>query len=212
MKIGVIGLAGAGKDTAAEAFGLPVVRLAAPLKDAARALFGPTFDDRDVKEKAVLVRTVDLITACERCADMLDLREPSKLAQLVCKTFPVTFDSLYISPREFQQRLGTDVIREIQPAAFRQYIAMLDCDLVCPDVRFQDEAAMFDWLLCIVRPGVAPVANHQSENMAREFTAQYQRDRMATCGRLIWIENDSSIAALQSKVRTVYAWLRECAR
>lgn len=212
MKIGIIGLAGAGKDTAAEAFGLPVVRLAAPLKDAARSLFGPTFNDREVKEKEVAVRTVDLIDACERCANTLDLRDRGQLAQLVCKVFSVTFDTLYISPRQFQQRLGTDVIRAIQPAAFRQYIAMLDCDLVCPDVRFPDEAAMFDWLLCVVRPGVEPVAAHPSEAMAQEFTEQFQRDKIMVSGRVVWVENDSDITELQSKVRVIYAWLRACTR
>ena len=58
MKIGILGLAGAGKDTIAtkisKELGLSIDRYAAPLKQAALRVFGESFDDRTAKDVAVL--------------------------------------------------------------------------------------------------------------------------------------------------------------
>ena len=85
IKIGLVGLAGAGKDTAAlilqrvlaeqgKHFGID--RYAALLKKCSQQVFGDNFDDRDVKEEMVFVTPTladKMIDATDNCQPVLGL-------------------------------------------------------------------------------------------------------------------------------------------
>lgn len=91
-------------------------------------------------------------------------------------------DRLTISPRRFCQLLGTEGGRSVRPSFWvdvlrariaklgttvpgpvaRKYGPYADVALV-PDVRFKNEAQVCDYVIGVSRPGVAPVAEHDSE-------------------------------------------------
>lgn len=192
MRIGFIGLAGAGKDTAAnlcletlKGSGFTIDRFAGPLKRAAERVFGEHFDDRDVKEVPVPVtgdlyeRMVDagFLCAVELFGENEDLLDKSSDA--FCKTF-LKFDHGYenldepelISPRVFQQLLGTDVMRSVQDSCFRDRFIGKD-RLLVPDCRFQNELDVLDAAFLIFNQDIVPVAKHISEEFAADLTEDY---------------------------------------
>ncbi|AUZ06339.2 hypothetical protein ADP71_31610 [Vitreoscilla sp. C1] len=181
MKIGIIGVAGSGKDTVASIIQqrfnqmgvqAEVCRFAEPIKAIAREVFGPEFDNRDVKEELVPF-THDM----KFLAEGVLWDAGARLLQHLKCHWRTKFETLLnrllvkdeISPRIFQQYVGTDLFRaidsnvwvnatEIQASKFE--VALL------PDVRFVDEAAVCDVLIVVNRPGVVAVAEHPSEVLA----------------------------------------------
>ncbi|CAL1776717.1 deoxynucleoside monophosphate kinase [Acinetobacter phage vB_AbaP_Fishpie] len=177
-KIGLIGLAGAGKDTVAvilqEALKersqvFEIDRYAGLLKEAARQVFGENFDDRNVKE---VDKFVDLYLA-DKIIDAtdyvylklnrsdIDLDEWNALCQK-------HIDSCtWMSPRKFQQLLGTEVGRTIDPDIWVNYLKSQDRNLIIPDVRFGNEDVDFNIL--ITRHPVPQGKLHASEVYAAEL-------------------------------------------
>lgn len=158
MKLGLLGLAGSGKDTAAEilqrvlreqGMDFQIKKYAGLLKEATRLAFGDNFDDRDVKEERVFV-TPDLADKIIDATDYIWLKlgfdhEHFELYNDLCTKH---IDSkTWISPREFQQLLGTDVVRTIDPDAWVKYLTEQDGNFIISDVRFANELLDFNVLL-----------------------------------------------------------------
>lgn len=206
MKIGLIGLAGSGKDTVAvilqEALReigqeFEIDRYADLLKEAARQVFGENFDDRNVKE---VDKFVDLYLA-DKIIDAtdyvylklnrpdIDLDEWNELCQK-------HIDSCtWMSPRKFQQLLGTEVGRSIDENIWVNYLKNQDRNLIIPDVRFGNEDVDFNIL--ITRHPVPKGKLHASEVFAAELQLS---DNPYDYVDYI-IHNDGSIEDLKRKVQ-----------
>ncbi|WPF70341.1 deoxynucleoside monophosphate kinase [Acinetobacter phage Abgy2021-4-1] len=206
FKIGLIGLAGNGKDTVAvilqEALKeighkFEIDRYAGLLKEATRQVFGENFDDRDVKE---VDKFVDLYLA-DKIIDAtdyvylklnrpdIDLDEWNELCQK-------HIDSCtWMSPRKFQQLLGTEVGREIDENIWVNYLKNQDRNLIIPDVRFGNEDVDFNIL--ITRHPVPQGKLHASEVYAAELQLS---DNPYDYVDYV-IHNDGSIEDLKRKVQ-----------
>lgn len=175
MKIGICGLAGDGKDTLAEllrqefaACGVhfQIARYAGLLKEAARQVFGDTFDNRDVKEEKVFV-TPELADKMIDATDYVQLKlgltpEQFDKWDSLCT---IHIDTLtWVSPRLFQQVLGTEVGREVDPNIWVNYIKNQTGNLIIPDVRFGNEE--LDVSILIARNPVPTGEVHPSEQYA----------------------------------------------
>lgn len=180
IKIGLLGLAASGKDTAAEILQrvlaeqgmcFPIMKYAGLLKEATRLAFGDNFDDRDVKEERVFV-TPDLADKIIDATDYICLKlgiideEEFELYNDLCVKH---IDSkTWISPREFQQLLGTDVVRTIDPDAWVNYLKRTDGNFIISDVRFANELLDFNVLLWR-NPTALPTGAHISEAFAQQL-------------------------------------------
>lgn len=204
-KIGLIGLAGAGKDTVAvilqEALKdigqeFEIDRYAGLLKETAKAVFGDNFDDRDVKEVLVPF-TVDLkikviIELCNLGTKLnLNLQEWLTYNHLCAEQFAELNE---ISPRLFQQLLGTEVGRAIDENIWVNYLKSQDRNLIIPDVRFGNEDV--DLNILITRHPVPKGKLHASEVYAAELQLS---DNPYDYVDYV-IHNDGSIEELKHKV------------
>lgn len=148
MQIAMIGLAGAGKDTSAlilqrvlkeRGMDFQIDRYAAPLKTAARTVFGPKFDDRDIKELPVWVDKDTAIEAALHCCHELGFTdaEHTLASEAFFEAMPL---SSRISPRLYQQLLGTEVIRNTRKSAFVDRLRNDKTrNLIITDSRFENE-------------------------------------------------------------------------
>lgn len=184
MKLGLVGLAGSGKDTAAEILQrvlaeqgmcFPILKYAGLLKEATRLAFGDNFDDRDVKEERVFV-TPDLADKIIDATDYVWLKlwgdDP-----IAMDTYFYDFTMLcqkhidsktWMSPRDFQQLLGTDVVRAIDPDAWVNYLTGQDGNFIVSDVRFANELLDYNVLLWR-NPTALPTGAHISEAFAQQL-------------------------------------------
>ena len=178
FRIGLLGLAGSGKDVAAEilqrvlheqGMHFEIKKYAGLLKEATRLAFGDTFDDRDVKEERVFVTP----TLADNIIDATDYiwlklgfgQEHFELFNDLCIKH---IDSkTWMSPRDFQQLLGTDVIRAIDPDTWVKYLTEQDGNYIVSDVRFANELVDYNVLLC--RHDIADIAEHVSEGFTRSL-------------------------------------------
>lgn len=176
MKLGLLGLAGSGKDTAAEilqrvlheqGIHFEIKKYAGLLKEATRLAFGDTFDDRDVKEERVFV-TPDLADKIIDATDYIWLKlgfgqEHFELFNDLCIKH---IDSkTWMSPREFQQLLGTDVVRAIDPDAWVKYLQKQDGNFIITDCRFGNEST--DYNVLMMRQDAPDIDSvHASEKFA----------------------------------------------
>lgn len=180
MKLGLYGLAGSGKDTAAEiihrvlleqGMHFEIVKYAGLLKEATRQAFGEDFDDRVVKEEQ---RYVDAALG-DRIIDATDyvwikLGLPDELFEEYNRLTTELIDTKrFLSPREFQQILGTDVVRKLDPDAWVNYLHRKDGNYIISDCRFGNE--MTDFTALLMRHD-APTNLHESER----FTATLMHD------------------------------------
>jgi len=221
MKIGIMGLAGAGKDTFAEYLlkymqGYSIEKFAAPLKNAAYQLFGTTFDDRDVKEEIATVCAQDCDNAVDLCLSVLRLPPVADIKQMIYDVFSTDDGENYpespitTSPRRFQQLLGTEVCRAIDQDCFVKRIDAMH-QVIVTDCRFQNEMAAMDEILLVVRPGVQPVASHESEQLAAELTQAYldcDETRFMFMGRVIHVvDNSGNLDELEQDAKHISRFL-----
>ena len=214
MKLGLIGLAGAGKDTAAvimqrilkEQTGehYTIERYAGLLKTCARKVFGDSFDDRDVKEVMIPVTKElhDLMIAvtsyCQRELGIYDDDDIARWHKLCNQHFGGLSE---VSPRLFQQLLGTEVGRAIDPNIWVNYLHSKDYNMIIPDCRFPNE--LVDKNILIIRHGV-PENIHSSE----EFAAHLQIDHTARLGVVDYVtRNTGTIKELETRLRFVLTTL-----
>ena len=210
MNIGLVGLKGVGKDTVAgimktvleeQGYTVELHKFADTLKDMTRNVFGATFDDRDVKEERVFV-TPELYNAMIDELDKLDML--MRLSPLGSETMwdiieDVLLQRTWISPREFQQLVGTDVARAMNLNVWVD-IAKAKVDHnninIFTDVRFGNE--LLDKNVLIVRDEVTPSSDeglHVSEKLAYDMTiVDVSRDYYK-------LYNNCNIKSLELKVR-----------
>lgn len=202
MKIGLIGLAGAGKDTAALLIQkiladngkvYKIDRFAKPLKDAAREVFGDAFDDRDVKEVPVKVDQDTMIEASFKALRKCHLNdvEMDYASELF---FEHLGFSDYLSPRKFQQLLGTEVGRAARSTVWSDRITKSTANLIVPDVRFSGEVV--DYNILITRHSVGLGSVHASEVLATEMQLGLDESYDAL------FTNTGTIDELEAKLRT----------
>lgn len=175
MRLGFLGLPEAGKDTAAlilqsvlaeQGMHFEIKKYAGLLKEATRLAFGDNFDDRDVKEERVFV-TPDLADKIIDATDYVWLKlgfdhEHFELFNDLCTKH---IDSkTWMSPRDFQQLLGTDVVRAIDPDAWVNYLKREDGNFIVSDVRFTNE--LLDYNVLLWRNNGAACMWHNSEALA----------------------------------------------
>lgn len=181
MKIGICGLAGDGKDTLAamllEEFKklgvyFEIDRYAALLKEGTRQVFGEDFDNRDVKEELVFV-TPELLDKMIDATDYLQLKlglNPEKFDVWNAACIKHIDSLTWVSPRLFQQLLGTEVGRSVDPDIWVNYIKNKSCNLIIPDVRFGNE--QLDYNILIIRNPVPTGKVHSSEAYAVDLRLQ----------------------------------------
>ena len=215
MRIGITGLAGAGKDIAAEILselsGIKVARYAAPLKQAALFVFGSTFDNRDTKEVRVpFYGTALEDRAIEAAIELQHIlfrteRERDEFAE---RFMQIVHPQEELSPREFQQLVGTECARAVSSTVFQEYLTR---DAIIPDVRFKEEADVLDWLIVIDRD--VPKLNHSSEDFAWNLIQNYRdgfffeerdwRDIMHSS----YIRNNGTIQELRTKLEDTLKYM-----
>lgn len=207
MKLGLIGLAGAGKDTAAvimqrilkEQTGehYTIERYAGLLKTCARKVFGDSFDNRDVKEVMIPVTKElhdKIIAVTSYCCLRLGLfGDDINLWHSLCTKHLGGLAE--ISPRLFQQLLGTEVGRAVDSNIWVDYLHSQDYNMIITDCRFPNE--LVDKNILIIRHDV-PENIHSSE----EFAAQLQADHTARLGVVDYvIHNTGTIEELETRLR-----------
>lgn len=207
MKIGLIGLAGAGKDTAAvimqrilkEQTGehYTIERYAGLLKTCARKVFGDSFDNRDVKEVMIPVTKElhdKIIAVTSYCCLRLGLfGDDIDLWHSLCNKHLGGLTE--ISPRLFQQLLGTEVGRAVYGNIWVDYLHSQDYNMIITDCRFQNE--LVDKRILIVRHDV-PAELHASE----EFAAHLQTNPSARQGVIDYvIHNTGTVEELETRLR-----------
>lgn len=179
MKIGLIGLAGAGKDTfalmlqeALRAHGREFVidRYAAPLKDLASKVFGYTLEqieDRDLKEKPVQFRRDEAIDHVFHCLENVLKFNDEQMDEASHLYFETFQGCRAMSPREFLQLFGTEVVRKVDKDAWRNRLQNQSGDFLVPDVRFGNEVLDFNILIKRYVPPTKPT--HSSEHLAYDL-------------------------------------------
>lgn len=154
MIVGICGFAGSGKDTVASFFmqkGFEKMSMADPLKDVTAAIFG--------LDRAMLQGDTPQSREWREKGDhMLSIFLGGKGVW--------QRDSL-ITPRLLLQRMGTDVMRNICGQDIWCDIMRKRAhgrNVVIPDIRFQNEADICDYIICIKR-GESPDLDdiHESE-------------------------------------------------
>ena len=214
MRIGITGLAGAGKDTAAEILselsGIKVARYAAPLKQAALFVFGSTFDNRDTKEVRVpFYGTALEDRAIEAAIELQHVlfrteRERADFAELFMQ---IVYPQEELSPREFQQLVGTECARAVSSTVFREYLTRTCSYTIIPDIRFEVEADVLDWLIVVDRD--IPKLIHPSEDYAWNLIQDYRGGYMANYDieNSLYITNNGTIQELRTKLEHMWAYL-----
>ena len=213
MKLGLLGLAGSGKDTAAEilqrvlreqGMNFEIKKYAGLLKEATRLAFGDNFDDRDVKEERVFV-TPDLADKIIDATDYVQLKlglDPStfELYNDLCTKY---IDSkTWISPRDFQQLLGTEVVRTVDPDAWVNYLKREDGNFIVSDTRFTNELLDYNVLLWRTdEKSSTPASNsHISEDLAWQCMLDVQyTDAPYLHDYTLW--NDGTLEGLERNIR-----------
>ena len=225
MRIGLIGVAGAGKDTAAKILsdltGKPVVSFAKPLHEAAIRIWGDTALNREEKEKEQIFG--------ERNFERFNDYHMALLAKINSAQNVITERNLYklltlrdlftdhatgrihetITPRKFMQLYGTEYWRSILPSVWVNLLQDEYDDCIVPDVRFVNEAMIFDLLIVIKRDGIAPVSSHASEEMANQFKDLCEQKEPikhwfgGIAKDLVVLENNGTIGSLEHKLKEI---------
>lgn len=180
MIIGIAGKAGAGKDTAAQILSklknMPVASFARPLHEAAKFVFGNDCLERDKKETPMPFG----VDGFNKYHDewLIPFLKTDEV-QSITKDNQVFYNQIYpvfndpvsgnfyeqLSPRKFMQLLGTEYFRFCKDDFFVCLMQNSHKDVIIPDVRFENEAAICDLVIGIYRD-VPSVNSHASEELA----------------------------------------------
>lgn len=178
LKIGILGLAGSGKDTFATMLvqelndlgampDLIIDRYAAPLKKLTANIFGLTLDeleDREIKEKPKQVNRDVMIEEVFHCLEGVLKFSDDELDEASHLFFENFQSAAAISPRQFQQVFGTEVVRKVKRTAWRDRLQNRPRDIVVPDVRFENE--LCDINILVKRFENIDRPKHTSEHLA----------------------------------------------
>lgn len=180
--IGVMGVAGAGKDYVSgllarklrrAGYDVQLQRYATPLKEMCARVFGPDCENRDEKEEEglVCIQSVDIAAYFDDPDAAMDelyhfygerglLDGPRHTTRFWC----------WSSPRLFQQLIG-QVGRNIHPNYWVE--AFNTCTrsdfVISPDTRFDNEVSNSEFVLFVSNAEAPPVSEHYSEFLARDL-------------------------------------------
>ena len=215
MRIGITGLAASGKDTAAEILseisGIKVARYAAPLKQAALFVFGSTFDNRDTKEVRVpFYGTALEDRAIEAAIELQHIlfRTERERYEFAERFMQIVHPQEELSPREFQQLVGTECARAVSSTVFQDYLTRTHSHAIIPDVRFEEEADVLDYLIVIDRPWVLKL-NHLSEDFAWKLIQKYRDDYLDDLDIMnsAYIKNNGTIQELRTELEDIWEYM-----
>ena len=215
MRIGITGLAGAGKDTAAEILselsGIKVARYAAPLKQAALFVFGSTFDNRDTKEVRVPFYGTALEDRAIEAAIELEhilFRTERERDEFTERFMQIVHPQEELSPREFQQLVGTECARAVSSTVFQDYLTRTHSYAIIPDVRFEEEADVLDYLIIIDRKWVLKL-NHRSEDYAWKLIQAYRDGAPDDLDIMnsAYIKNNGTIQELRTELEDTWEYM-----
>lgn len=179
MKIGILGLVGAGKDTFAlilqeHLSEFTIDKYAAPLKKLTARVFNCSLTSLECHKFKEQPKQLDrdLLTdevfSFLTCELNFDDEQMDKSAELFFNYFG---SARAISPREFMQLFGTDVVRAVKPTAWRDYLQDKDQNLIVGDVRFANE--LCDVNILIRRFKGIPKPAHKSEHYAYDLQFEH---------------------------------------
>ena len=232
IKIGIMGFAGAGKDTTADILwelhskekqSVALSRFAGHLKAMVDSVLGPGFHDRAVKEVEIEF-TKDLKNSAYTVITGFAYRNLSpeyfeQVSESEHLKEMLSWDT--ISSRRFQQWVGTEIFRTVDPNIWvdlaikmPEYVTKPDT-VIFTDARYETEVDRMDSLIFVHRPGVEPVAAHGSEALAQEvlnmrhpkFNCKMSELKSSTVvtfrGKPMWfIYNAYSLSRLKEIVRS----------
>lgn len=184
MRIGIAGLAGVGKNTAAdfvaERLGLPCVAFATPIHEAAKYVFGTLCLERAIKELSLpfekeefddtLKIAQSIMNECGVGLSDEELRTALKVAFTNRETGKIYEE---LSPRKFMQLFGTEFGRNIDEKIWVRAVENKYSDCVISDVRFENEMEICDAIILVERDAGAIEGNHISENLANSLSLLY---------------------------------------
>lgn len=157
FKIGILGLIGSGKDTFAGMLRTELNTLltqdlqeglfnldsyAAPLKELTSKIFGLSLDqleDRVIKEKPKQINRDVMLEEVFHCLERVLKFNDEELDKASHLYFEIFASNRAMSPREFQQLFGTEVVRKVKRNAWRDRVHNRNSNLIVPDVRFDNE-------------------------------------------------------------------------
>ncbi|KVD50594.1 hypothetical protein [Burkholderia ubonensis] len=220
--IGIMGLAGAGKDTVAQmiqrgmvSVGLQHVAIggfADYLRDIADHIGLNPFR-RETKETPHVVGRDEfenrLFDAIEhKFCRLLPMNTRAALFAYTyddCEKFLTDLRSsspyYSISPRQFMQTIGNagrKVSEDFWIKLARSKWSAMSGVVLVTDCRFANEAAVADKIILVSRPDVPPVAEHVSEQLAAALT-----EGAVTIPGMELIDNDGSLDDLEDEVETM---------
>ena len=184
------------------------------MKQAALFVFGSTFDNRDTKEVRVpFYGTALEDRAIEAAIELQHIlfrteRERDEFAE---RFMQIVHPQEELSPREFQQLVGTECARAVSSTVFQEYLTRTHSHAIIPDVRFEEEADVLDWLIVIDRD--VPKLNHHSEDLAWNLIQGYRDCAPAACldalniSNLAYIKNNGTIQELRTKLENIWEYM-----
>lgn len=176
IKVGILGLAGSGKDTFASMLqeelsklghDFQIDRYARPIKELTSRIFGLTLDEIEHRVTKELPTRINLTVLINECNAMLQYTlkfTPHEVEQAQDLLYNYFAGCTELSPRRFQQHFGTDVVRAVRPNAWVDILQERDANLIVPDVRFENE--LCDINLLIQRDYITEKPTHTSEHFA----------------------------------------------
>lgn len=175
MKLSILGLPGAGKDTSAgilkNILDWKIERYAEPLKSASLITFGADHDERTVKEVQVSWlynqkrRDRGMEQAFQMCHALgFNEAQMDKASELYLDEVDTC---RVMSPRKYQQLLGTNVVRAINPNTFVDRIRNIKGNRIITDTRFLNETTEKNWF--VFNPKCKPNYTHSAELLASEL-------------------------------------------
>ena len=198
MKVGILGLAGSGKDTFAKMLQEELATLghcfslesyAKPLKVLTSIIFDLTLDELEDRELKETPKEIDPDYAIQAVFNLLNKTlqfTPEELETASEKYFEVLGNKTNLSPREFQQLFGTDVVRATKSTAWVDYLQAKKGKLIVTDVRFENEVC--DENFIVLRHEAHNKPKHTSEHYAWGIQYQSQWYKCST-GKLGYIRN-----------------------
>nr|DAS96657.1 MAG TPA: deoxynucleoside monophosphate kinase [Caudoviricetes sp.] len=220
MRIGLVGLAGAGKDTAAQIISkhlrFPCVEFAEPIHEAAKYVFGELCLERDVKEIPLPFGDVGLNLTLNMARLVMNdcgihIKEDALIAALKEAFTNIDTGKIYgeLSPRKFMQLFGTEFGRNIDGDLWVRMVENKYETCVISDVRFWNELFVCDVVILVKRDRSGVSGNHISEGLAKELNTHPCYNRkftvigISTMIDCYVVNNNGSIEELDENLKQI---------